>query len=54
MPQFLKLTLYNETNLSIRFQDYNLVTFGNILDSSYKLWLNKPDYIKKPSLVKTK
>ena len=30
MPQFFKLMLYNEINLSVRFQDY-LVTFGNIL-----------------------
>ena len=32
MPQFLKLMLYNEKHLSIRFQDY-FSTFGNIHDS---------------------
>ena len=53
MPQFLKLMLYNEINLSVRFQDY----FSHVWEHSrfiIQTVINKSYYIKKPSLVKTK
>ena len=53
MLQYLKLTLYNEINLSVRFQDY----FSHVWEHSrfiIQTGLNKPDYIEKPSFIKTK
>ena len=50
MLQYLKLSLYNEINLSVGFQD----SFSHVWEHSrftIQTGLNKPDYIKKPSFI---
>ena len=48
MPQFVKLTLYNEINLSVRFQDY----FSHVWEDSRLIIQTVIKQTKKSSLIK--
>ena len=48
MPQFVKRTLYNEINLSVRFQDY----FSHVWEDSRLIIQTVIKQTKKSSLIK--